>query len=87
MSGSANNSSFVDLNAFESVRADATRTSSSIIKSTAVSNAGVAKIEIIEGDQGAPTIQVQREGDRIKQIEFICSCGRSAHLDLEYDEE
>jgi hypothetical protein len=79
--------SFVDLTAYENIRADAPRVSSCIIKSTAVKNSGVAKIEIIDGDQVAPRIQIEREGDKIKQIEFICTCGKSAHLDLEYDEE
>ena len=80
-------SSFVDLTAYESVRTQSLRVSSTIIKSAAVKDSGVAQIEIIDGDQVAPRIQIQREGDTIKQIEFICTCGKSAHLDLEYDEE
>ena len=88
MSNAPNNDpSFVDLTAYESVRAAAPRVSSTIIKSAAVKNSGVAKIEIIDGDQMSPRIEIQREGDAIKQIEFMCPCGRSAHLDLEYDEE
>ena len=80
-------STFVDLNAFENIRAAAPPVSSSIIKSSAIKESGVAKIEIIDGDHGVPTIQIEREGDRIKQIEFVCSCGKSARLDLEYEEE
>ncbi|HTY39059.1 MAG TPA: hypothetical protein VMH23_18215 [Bacteroidota bacterium] len=84
---SSNDNSFVDLTSYETVRTKAQRINSSIIKSTSVKDAGVARIEIIDGDQASPRIQIQREGDRIKQIEFVCPCGKSAHLDLEYDEE
>jgi hypothetical protein len=84
-SGSSNG--FVDLNAYENIRATSSHVRSSVIKSTVIKDAGVAKIEIIDGEKGSPAIQVQREGDKIKQIEFICPCGKSAHLDLEYDEE
>lgn len=84
---SGNSNAFVDLNAYENIRATASKVSTSVIKATVIKDAGVARIEIIDGEKGAPTIQVQREGDKIKQIEFVCPCGKSAHLDLEYDEE
>lgn len=82
-----NGSSFVDLTAYENIRAASRSISSSIIKSSSVKDNGVAKIEIIDGEQGAPSIRIEREGDKISQIEFVCSCGKSAHLDLEYEEE
>jgi hypothetical protein len=34
-----------------------------------------------------PLLFVQRDGDRVTGVDFLCKCGRSASLRLEYDEE
>ena len=86
-SSSGDENPFVDLIAFDHIKAPVTSVKSSVVKSSAIQYNGVAKIEIIDGTHAEPAIQVQREGDRIKKIEFICPCGKSAHLDLEYVEE
>ena len=78
---------FVDLTAYDHIKAPLSSVKSSVVKSSTIRYNGVAKIEIIDGSQAEPAIQVQREGDRVKKIEFICPCGKSAHLDLEYVEE
>ncbi len=84
---SHSSSNFVDLTAFQSIQATPSAATSSVIKAGAIRNAGVATIQILDGEPGTPTIQVQREGEKIRQIEFVCTCGKTAHLDLQYDEE
>lgn len=78
---------FLDLSAFDHVSAPVKSASSSIIKSSTIAETGIAKIEIFEGCDSEPTITVQRDGDRIIKIDFICACGKTAHLDVKYEEE
>ena len=80
-------SKFVDFSSFEHICSSAHSTKSSVIKSTSVKDRGVAKIEIIDGESTEPSIYIHRQGERISKIEFVCSCGKSTHLDLEFDEE
>jgi hypothetical protein len=86
-SPSERNSSFVDFLSFDHINTEKTSTKSSIIKSSQIKQSGVSKIEVIEGTQSEPTVLIRRQGERIEKIEFVCTCGKSAHLDLQYEEE
>ena len=79
--------SFVDLLSYDNLKTNTESTRSSIIKSSLIRDAGVAKIEIIDGNRVEPSIFVHRKGDRIEKIEFVCTCGKSSHVAMEYDEE
>ena len=78
---------FVDYNSFEHISSRSDSTRSSIIKSTSVKEKGIAKIEVISGNETEPSIYIHRQDEKISKIEFICSCGKSTHLDLEYEDE
>jgi hypothetical protein len=78
---------FVDLSSFSHVDTSVTSAKSSVIKSPLVRNNGVAKIEVLDGNKTEPTIHVHRQNDKITKIEFICSCGKSTDVDLEYEDE
>jgi hypothetical protein len=78
---------FLDLASFVRVTPRASINKSSVIKSSFVKDDGNQKIEILDGDSTEPTIHIQRTGEKIEHIEFICPCGKSSHVTLEYDQE
>jgi len=79
--------SFTDLGSFQHVATSSSSTKSSVIKSSTVHAGGKAVIEVLDGNHSEPTIYIHRDGERILKIEFTCSCGKSTHLDLEYEGE
>jgi hypothetical protein len=79
--------SFVGLNTFNHINTSIGTAKSSLLKSSAVKHVGIAKIDVLEGKDAEPTVFVHRQGDAIVKIEFICSCGRSTHLDIEHADE
>ena len=78
---------FVELRSFEHVSSVAATTKSNVVKSASVKDGGTVTIEVIDGSGSEPTIHIHRVGDNISKIEFVCACGKSTHLDLEYEEE
>lgn len=79
--------SFTDLATFQHVATTSSSTKSNIIKSSTVHAGGKATIEVLDGNHSEPTVFIHRDGERILKIEFTCSCGKSTHLDLEYEGE
>jgi hypothetical protein len=79
--------SFVGLTSFHHVSGAAKSLKSSLVKSTCVKNVGDSKIEVIDGCGAEPSVLVHKLDEKIVKIEFQCSCGKSTHLDLEYDAE
>ena len=62
--------------------------SGSVIKSSNVSIIGVAKISIEEdSSDGVKIILKKDEHDNIKEIKFVCSCGETKSLMLDYAAE
>ena len=58
-----------------------------IIKRNQVIQRGVEEVGLDEKHQEDPLVFVQRDGDRVTEVNFLCKCGRSASLRLEYDKE
>jgi hypothetical protein len=59
-----------------------------IIKSSEVKINGYAKIEMHEeGHDGMKIILKKDEYDNIKQIKFVCSCGETKSIFLDFSEE
>ncbi len=62
--------------------------SGSVIKSSDVSIIGIAKISIEEdSSDGVKIILKKDEHDNIKEIKFVCSCGETKSLMLDYAAE
>jgi hypothetical protein len=57
-----------------------------VIKSRQVVRKGVQEVGLNETNQEDPLLLVERDGDRVTGVEFLCKCGRSASLKLEYDD-
>jgi hypothetical protein len=58
-----------------------------VLKKSRVIRKGVEEVGLGEEHQDDPMVFVQRDGDRVTSVDFLCKCGRSASLRLEYDEE
>ncbi len=72
---------FIELAAYSETNAKSV--SGNLIKGSHVSCVGTKKIEIAESEN-QPTIITHRDGDIIKEIEVICTCGVSTRISLEY---
>jgi hypothetical protein len=65
----------------------ASRSPRNVIKRRQVVRRGVEEVGVDEKSSEDPLLYVQRDGDRVTGVDFLCKCGRSASLRLEYDEE
>ena len=64
------------------------RKSGSVIKSNDVSIIGIAKISIEEeSSDGVKIILKKDQNDNIKEIKFVCSCGETKSVMLDYAAE
>lgn len=87
LSNQSKSNTFTDLASFTHIASASVSTQSSIIKSSRVKLEGSTIIEVLDGHEVEPTVYVRREGDKVVRIEFLCVCGKSTHLDVEYDAE
>ena len=78
---------FVDLASFESVQPTKRRNQGNMIKGSCVVTRGIQKIEVSEGEGEQPTVIVHRVGDVVESVEFVCKCGQTTVLKLEYGGE
>jgi hypothetical protein len=58
-----------------------------VLKRGQIVSKGVQEVGMDEKHPDDPLVFVQRDGDRVTHVDFLCKCGRSASLRLEYDEE
>jgi hypothetical protein len=59
-----------------------------IVKNGNYNIKGKMKIEVMEeSHDGVKIVLNKDENDRIREIKFICSCGQTKSLFLDYDEE
>jgi hypothetical protein len=56
-----------------------------LIKSRHVSCVGTKNIDVSHAATNQPTVVMHRDGDTVTAIEFVCSCGASTLVSLEYD--
>jgi hypothetical protein len=63
------------------------RNKKGVIKSPQVNIVGKSKISVEEeGHNGAKIVVKKDEHDTIKEIKFICSCGKTKSIMLDYSE-
>ena len=58
-----------------------------VLKRKQVVRKGVEEVGVDDKNPEDPLLFVQRDGDRVTGVDFLCKCGRSASLRLEYDKE
>jgi len=78
---------FIDLASYQHIDTASVTAKSNIIKAEEIKSTGGAMIDVMEGNHEEPTVFVHRKGDQVVKIEFVCSCGKSTHVDLEYEGE
>ena len=82
-----NNNTFVDLAAFERVQPTQQAPRGNMIKGSCVVTRGIQKIEVSEGIGEQPTVIVHKVGDVVESVEFVCKCGQTTILKMEYGGE
>ncbi|MBI5474629.1 MAG: hypothetical protein HY961_20010 [Ignavibacteriae bacterium] len=75
---------FTDLVNYNQIGAGSLRRGN-VIKARHVMCAGQHAIDVSHASGDQPTVVMHREGDTITAIEFICSCGASTLVTLEYN--
>ncbi len=78
---------FVDLLSYDNVKSKSVRHRSNLIKSASILERGAAKIEYMDGEHTEPSIVVHRQDEKVARIEFICSCGKTSTISLEYEDQ
>ena len=73
---------------FREIDKNSNLTSGNVIKSEKVAISGKTKITIEEeSHEGVKFIIKKDSSDQVKEIKFICSCGQTKSLILDYSEE
>ncbi len=73
---------------FSSVASTSRGGKGKIVKNGGYNLKGKMKIEVMEeSHDGVKIVLNKDENDRIREIKFICSCGQTKSLFLDYDEE
>jgi len=72
---------------YREVNPDSTQKSGNVIKKAEVEMIGKAKISVEEESMGGVKFVIKKdENDNIKEIKFICSCGQTKAILLDYSE-
>ena len=77
---------FLDLASYKRVEVPI-HTRGNIIKAGRVTSVGTEKVGVIASGQDDPVVVLHKEGEQVVSAEFICKCGRSAMLHLDYEQE
>lgn len=73
---------------FREIDKNSNLTSGNVIKAEKISVTGKTKITIEEeSHEGVKFVMKKDTNDQIKEIKFICSCGQTKSLILDYSEE
>jgi len=77
---------FLDLVAYKRVDVPE-QVRGNIIKAAHISIGGTEKIGVLAGSKDEPVVVLHKEGDRVTSAEFVCTCGRSVSLYMDYEGE
>lgn len=77
---------FMDLASYKQIEMP-TRQHGNIIKAAHVSLGGSQRVGVLGDAKDEPMVVLHKEGERVTSAEFVCVCGRSAILHLEYEQE
>ncbi len=71
---------------FSSISSDSVN--GKVVKNGTYKVSGKMKIEVMEeSEDGVKIVLNKDENDKIREIKFICSCGRTKSLYLDYDDD
>jgi hypothetical protein len=81
---------FVDLGSMDHAQIVPHHTRGNVIRRKLLANIPATQAHSTPEQQAkgqAPEVLVHRNGEAIESIEFVCSCGQHAFVQLEYDDE
>ncbi len=87
MQTQTNNSDFTDLMQIQRPEQAPGGAATPVIKAGQTRFSGTHTVGALGGDPHEPTVLIHRRGDAVDRIEFQCTCGRSAEVEIVYAEE
>lgn len=78
---------FTDLSEYKNVGTSNLRAQANVVKGMHIVHRGTEEIHRSAQDADQPEIFVQRDGETVISIDFVCKCGRSTSVRFEYEEE
>jgi hypothetical protein len=82
-----NTPEFIDLLAGDARARRTAAPPANIIKARSVTVTGTRQVEVPAATADEPRVILHRDGEEIQQIEFVCTCGKTASLHIQYDGE
>lgn len=79
-------STFVELGSAPLPKQTANRHEGNIFKNIQASSIQFSSFSENNQSECEPVVSIQRDGDKIESIEFVCSCGKSKTLTFDYDD-
>jgi len=86
MTGKKENRPFLDLAAYKKIDVPLKRRGN-IIKAGHISIVGKEKVGVLSDANDDPIVVLHKEEERVTSAEFVCKCGRSVVLHLDYEQE
>lgn len=81
---------FVDLGSMDHAQIVPQQKRGNVIRGKLITNTPATESSGAPEEQAkgqAPEVLVHRNGETIESIEFVCSCGQHAFVQIEYDDE
>jgi len=78
---------FTDLSEYKNVGTSNLRAQTNVVKGVQIVHRGSEEIHRLAQDADQPEIFVQRDGETVLSIDFVCKCGRTTSVRFEYAEE
>ena len=78
---------FTDLSEYKNVGTSNLRAQNNVVKGVQIVHRGTEEIHRLSQDADQPEIFVQRDGETVLSIDFVCKCGRTTSVRFEYEEE
>jgi len=85
--GGSADMSFTSLLEYRAVGPQVRVVRGNVIKAALAHVQGKERVGILEPENEQPLVVIHRDGEIISGAEFICSCGRRAMLDFEYEDK
>ncbi len=80
-------STFVELGSTSLPKQTTARSDGNIFKNIQASSVQFNSFSENKPSECEPVVTIQRDGDKIESIEFLCSCGKSKTLTFDYDDK
>lgn len=86
-SNQSSDNTFVELGSAPMPKQTAPRSDSNIFKNIQANSIKFNSFSAQSTNECEPVVNIQKDGDKIESIEFVCSCGKTKLLTFDYDVE